>query len=83
MADAERDMTRARAKVTELQQRAVDASAEAKATMNRDINQLEIDLKNSQDRMDDMKRAGTARWHEFEAAVRAATARLRQSLEAA
>ena len=83
VADAERDMTRARAKVTELQQRAVGATEEGKAIMNRDIAQLQVDLKNAQDKMDDMKRAGTARWREFESDVKAATARLRRALEAA
>ena len=83
VADAERDMTRARAKVAELEQRAVDATAEAKAAINRDIAQLQVDLKSAQDTMDKMKRAGTTRWREFESEVKAATARLRKALEAA
>ena len=83
VAEAERDLTRTRAKISELQQRAADASAETKAAMNRDIDQLQLDLKSAQDTMDDMKRAGTTRWREFESAVSAATARLRKALEAA
>jgi hypothetical protein len=83
MADAERDMTRARAKVTELQQRAGDATADAKAAINRDIDQLQLDLKNAQEKLDDMKRAGAANWHDFESGVNAAMARLRKALEAA
>jgi len=83
MAEAERDMARARAKVVELQQRSTDAAADAKAAMNRDIDQLQKDLKSAQDSIDEMKRAGTTRWHEFESAVSAATARLRKALEAA
>ena len=83
MAEAERDMTRARAKVTELKQRTSTASDEAKAAMNRDIDQLQLDLKGAQDSLDNMKRAGATRWHEFESAVSAATARLRKALEAA
>lgn len=83
MAEAERDMTRARAKVAELQQRAVEATAEAKATMGRDIDQLQLDMKLAQEKLDDMKRAGAANWHDFESGVNAAIARLRKSLEAA
>lgn len=83
MADAERDMARARNKVTELQQRAGDATAEAKAAINRDIDQLQLDLKTAQEKMDDLKRAGAANWHDFESGVSAAIARLRKALEAA
>ena len=83
MADAERDMTRARNKVTELQQRAGDATAETKAAINRDIDQLQLDLNTAQGKLDDMKRAGAANWHEFESALGAAIARLRKALEAA
>ncbi len=83
MADAERDMVRARAKVAELQQRAGDATAEAKAAINRDVDQLQLDLKNAQEKMDDLKRAGAANWHDFESGVSAAIARLRKALEAA
>lgn len=83
MADAERDMARARNKVTELQQRAGDATAEAKATIGRDIDQLQLDLKTAQEKLDDMKRAGAAHWHDFESGVSAAMARLRKALEAA
>lgn len=83
MADAERDMVRARAKVAELQQRAGDATAEAKAAINRDIDQIQLDLKSAQEKMDDLKRAGAANWHDFESGVSAAIARLRKALEAA
>ena len=51
--------------------------------MNRDIDQLQLDLKSAQESIDNMKRAGATRWHEFEANVSAATARLRKALEAA
>lgn len=83
VAEAERDMTRARAKVADLQRRVADATDEAKAAMNRDIDQLQQDLKSAQGSIDDMRRAGTTRWHEFESAVSEATARLRKALEAA
>lgn len=83
MAEAERDMVRARNKVTELQQRAGDATADAKAAINRDIDQLQLDLKAAQEKLDDMKRAGAAHWHDFESGVTAAIARLRKALEAA
>ena len=83
MADAERDMVRARNKVTELQQRVGDASADAKAAINRDIDQLQLDLKIAQERMDEMKRAGAANWHDFASGVTTAIERLRKALEAA
>lgn len=82
MAEVEHDMTRARSKVSELEQRAGEATAEAKAAIHRDIDQLQLDLKNAQDELDSMKRVGASRWHEFEASVNAATARLRKALEA-
>lgn len=82
MADAEHDMARARKRVTELQQRAAVATVETKASINNDIDQLQLDLKTTQEKMDDMKRAGAARWHEFESDVNAAIVRLRKALEA-
>jgi thiamine biosynthesis lipoprotein ApbE len=83
VAEAERDMTRARAKVAELQQRSTDASADAKAAIDRDIDQLQRDLKTADEKLTELKRAGASRWHKFESAVAAATARLRKALEAA
>ncbi len=83
VAEAERDMTRARAKVAELQQRSTDASADAKAALDRDIDQLQRDLKTADEKLTELKRAGASRWHKFESAVAAATARLRKALEAA
>lgn len=83
MAEAERDMTRARAKVAELQQRLGDASAEAKAEIGRDIDQIQLSLKAAQEKLDDMKRGGAANWHDFQSGVSAAISRLREAMEAA
>jgi len=53
------------------------------AAINRDIDQLQLDLKNAQEKLDDMKRAGAANWPDFEWSVSHAVARQRQALEAA
>ncbi|AGX87523.1 PRC-barrel domain-containing protein [Candidatus Symbiobacter mobilis] len=83
IADAEHQMARARDKVTELLRRAGEASAESKAVINRDIDQLQLDLKYAQEKLDHMKRVGAANWHDFESDVNAAIVRLRKALEAA
>lgn len=82
IADVERDMTRARSKLTELKQRAGTATAEAKGAIEQDMDQLQMDLNSTQEKLDDMKRSGAARWHDFESAVNTALAKLRRKLDA-
>lgn len=81
--EAEHDITLARTKLTELQQRATTATAESQAAINRDIGQLQTDLKTTEDSLNELRRAGMAHWRDFESAVNAATARLRKAIEAA
>jgi len=83
MAEVERDMTHARAKVVVWQQMAMEASAEAKDGIDKNVAQLQKDMDSAQESIDSMTRAGSHRWREFEDAVKAATTRLRQSMEAA
>lgn len=83
VAEAERDLTRARAKVAQLQQRSTEATADAKVAIDRDIDQLQRDLNTADEKLTDLKRAGASGWHKFESAVEAAIARLRKALEAA
>jgi len=83
MAAADKDMAKGRAAAAGLQKKAAAASTEAKARMDLDISALETDLKSADAKLLEMKRATAARWHEFEADVNAATARVRKSTEKA
>jgi hypothetical protein len=83
VADADRDISRARAHLLTLQQRRADASVEVKAALERDIEQWQRDLKNADETLNELKRASANRWHRFESSVAAATARLRKGMDAA
>lgn len=81
VAAAERDIAAGNAKVSELEQKAALATAEAKAKLDLQITALRLDLKSAQAKLTELKAATAARWASFSADVSAATARLRRSIE--
>jgi len=81
VASAEKDITRGKAKLFELQTKAGAASAEAKAKIDLDISALQMDVKSAEAKLSELNQAAANRWKEFEASVNAATARLRKSIE--
>jgi sporulation protein YlmC with PRC-barrel domain len=80
VADAEKDIQRAREKANELEQQAARATGDAKVNLDRDAAALRADARTADKKLAEMKRAGARRWRELEGDVRAATARLRKSL---
>jgi sporulation protein YlmC with PRC-barrel domain len=80
VADADRDMARARAKLAELQQQATAATADAKVSIDHSIAQMQADLKTADDKLTELKHAGAAHWRDFESSVNEAMARLRHAL---
>jgi len=83
VASAEKDITRGKAKLFELETKAGAASAEAKAKIDLDISALQMDVKSAEAKLSELNQAAANRWKEFEASVNAATARLRKSIDGA
>jgi sporulation protein YlmC with PRC-barrel domain len=83
MEAADKDITKGRAKLAELEKKAGTAAADAKAKIDLQITALQVDLKSAEAKLAEMKQATAVRWKEFEAGVHAANARLRKSIEAA
>ena len=80
VANAERDIGKAKVKVGELDKRAAAATSDAKVKLDRQVVALHKDLKVADEKVGEMKRAAAKRWKEFEAGVSAATARLRSEI---
>jgi len=80
---AEIDLTRARARVAELQDSSRNASGAARVALDRQVAVLQRDEKAAEDQIAEMKRAGASRWRQFERDVDAAIARLRKALDMA
>jgi len=81
IATAEKDITRGKAKVFELEKKAGVATTEAKAKIDLQITALQVDVKSAEAKLSELNQAATTRWKEFEASVSAATARLRKSID--
>lgn len=81
VAAADKDIARGRAMVVDLEKKAGTVAADAKAGIDLRITNLQVDVKSAEAKVDELKQAAAVRWHEFEAGVNAATARLRKSLD--
>ncbi len=83
VAEADKDIADGKAAVASLERKAGAAVAGAKTQIDADITALQSDVKSAETKLSEMKQANAVRWREFEADVRAATARLRKSTEKA
>lgn len=83
VAAAEGDIAHGKIRVTDLEKKAAAASTDAKAVLDQQIASLQLDVKAAEAKLTELKQASAERWKEFEAGVRAATARLRQSIASA
>ena len=81
IATAERDVDQAKVAITALEKKASTATAEAKGKLQEQIATIKEQISAVETQLDQLKSASIKRWHEFEAAVSAATARLRDSLK--
>jgi hypothetical protein len=82
VANAREDMAKAEAKVGDLKRKAAAATADTKATLDKQADGLKSDLKLAEDKLAQMNHAAARQWRDFEGDVNAAMARLRKSLEA-
>jgi hypothetical protein len=83
IADAEAGLVTARRSLADLERRASNGTAEAKLKLEAQQVTLKADMAAAETRLSEMKQAGAARWHEFEAAVKDASTKLRRSVAAA
>ena len=83
VAMAERDIEKGQAKLTELEKKAATVTDDARAKMDVQITALRVDIKSAEAKVLELKTAAADRWHQFEAGVNAAMARMRKSVEAA
>lgn len=81
VAEADKDITKGKARVADLEKKAGAAAASAKGLLDQQISTLQGDVKSAEMRLAEMKQATAVRWKEFEAGVSAATARLRKSID--
>ncbi len=72
-----------KAKVNALKKKAGGAAADATSTIDGQISALQAHLTSAESKLGEMKQASALRWKEFESGVRAATARMRKSVDAA
>lgn len=83
IANADQSIATAKAKVAEYEKKALTATDEAKARMDKQIVALREDVKSADDNLSAMRRGSVAGWKEFEGKVSAAIARLQLALETA
>lgn len=83
IANAEKDMAKARDKITEYEKKASSATGDARVKMDQQMVNLRQDLKAAEDKLGEMKAATVAKWKEFETGVGNAMARLRTSINKA
>ncbi len=81
VANAEWDMTKARAKISDLEADASAATDDARLALHHRIVGLQQNLIDAEDALGDLQQAEARRWKEFEKKVAAATARLRKSTD--
>lgn len=81
LTSVKQDIDRATSRLADLQARAAQSTADAKAKLDQQITGLQLDLKATDSKLAEMQRAGANRWKEFESDLNAATARLRKWLD--
>jgi len=81
IAAAEKDVAQAKTAIADLEKKLATATADAKVRLNEQIAALKEQVQAVETKLTELKNASARRWHEFEAAVSAATARLRDSLK--
>ncbi len=82
-AQADQDLAKARAKLTELDKQASAATAEAKVKLDAQSVALKQDLKTAEAKLAALRKASAAKWRSVEADVSAAMAKLRKSIDVA
>jgi len=83
IAGAERDISKAKVKLGNMESKAAAATADAKTKLDQQAGVLQKDVTVAEGKLSELKNASAKRWKEFSADVSAATARLRKWLDTA
>ena len=83
VAAAERDIAKGKTKVADFEKKTDAMLTDVKGKMDQQLTALRVDVKAAETRLTEMKQAASNRWKDFEAAVSAATARLRKAVDVA
>jgi len=83
VAAADRDIAKAKVTLSDLEKKAGNASAEAKAKMDLQVTALKEDIQSAEAKLAELKQASAVHWRDFETNVTAATQRLRKSVDKA
>ena len=83
IASAERDISKAKVKLGNMESKAAAATADAKTKLDQQAGVLQKDVTVAEGKLSELKNASAKRWKEFSADVSAATARLRKWLDTA
>jgi sporulation protein YlmC with PRC-barrel domain len=81
-ADADHEITAAKVAVSSLEKKAAAATADAKVRLDAQLVGLQKDVKAAEEKVAEMNRAASNRWHDLEVGVNAATTRLHKAVEA-
>jgi sporulation protein YlmC with PRC-barrel domain len=82
MADAQHEISEAKAALSNLEKKAAAAGADVKARLDQQVADLHKDVKSAEEKVAEMNHAASNRWHALEGDVSAATARLHKAVEA-
>jgi sporulation protein YlmC with PRC-barrel domain len=81
LANADKDLAQAREQIAALQKKSAAATSEAKVVIDKQIANLQQDLKAAEAELTQAKHAAASKWQQFADEVSTATARLRRDLE--
>jgi sporulation protein YlmC with PRC-barrel domain len=82
MADAQHEISEAKAAMSNLEKKAAAAGTDVKARLDQQVADLHKDVKSAEEKVAEMNHAASNRWHALEGDVNAATARLHKAVEA-
>lgn len=80
VAEADRGIASAKQEMAVLDKKASKAAGDVKAKLDRQNENLRVDLRSAEDKLSKLNRAGVAHWRTFEGDVSAAMARLKKSV---
>ena len=80
IAATDSDIAKAKGKLTDLQKKAAEASADAKTKLDAQVAELKVDLKAAEDKLTEVKNATVQKWKAMESSVSASMVRVRKAL---
>ncbi len=80
IAATDSDIAKAKGKLTDLQKKAAEASADVKTKLDAQVAELKVDLKAAEDKLTELKNATVQKWKAMESSVSASMVRVRKAL---